>query len=81
MSRRPFLSKWVTALVALPALVMGMAVLIRAYAAPYFVDQGIPFGIAWSVVAACVLLGLVASVFGGAAALVFCTRRLVRGGM
>jgi hypothetical protein len=63
----------------LPALVMGIALLIRAYAVPYFMDQGIPFGMAWSVVAASVLLGLVTSFFGGAAALVFCARRLVRG--
>jgi hypothetical protein len=67
------------ALVALPALLMGIAVLIRAYAAPYFIDQGIPFGMAWSVVAAGLLLSLFASFFGGAAALVFCFRRLVRG--
>jgi hypothetical protein len=63
----------------LPALVMGIAAVIRAYAAPYFMDQGIPFGMAWSIVAACVLLSLFASFFGGAAAVVVCVRRLVRG--
>jgi hypothetical protein len=81
MFRRPLPFKRSIGLVALSALVMGVAVLVRAYAAPYFLDLGIPFGMAWSVVAACVLLGLVASVFGGAAAVVFCVRRLVRGGL
>jgi len=79
MFRSPVRSKWVMALFVLPALVMGIAVLLRAYAAPYFMDQGIPFGMAWSVVAACLLLSLFASFFGGVAALVFCVRRLVRG--
>ena len=79
MSRSPLRSKRMMALSILPALVMGIALLIRAYAAPFFLDLGIPFGMAWSVVAACVLLGLLASFFGGAAALVFCARRLVRG--
>jgi hypothetical protein len=81
MSRHPFLPKWVTALVILSALVMGVAILIRTYASPFFADLGIPFGIAHSVLAACVLLGLVASVSGGSAALVVCVRRLVRAGM
>ena len=81
MSRRSFLPTWVTALVALTALVLGLAALIRAHAAPFLMDLGIPFGFAWSAVAACVLLALVASVFGGAAALVFCVRRFVRGPM
>jgi len=80
MLRHAFLPKWMTAFVILSALVMGTAFLIRASAAPFFADMGIPFGIAHSVLAACVLLGLVASVSGGIAVLVVSIRKLVRAG-
>ena len=81
MSHHLSFPKWVMILVILSSLVMGIALVIRDKATPFFADQGIPFGIVQSVGIACVLLIFIVSLFGGSAALVVGIRKLVRGGM